>query len=96
MSKEFLERLFWACSDETEHYAVGMNLGEFYEKSGEIKHGWDCLAKAVDDLGLGPKDRDKVSSIAYTLTDAFEKQGFINGFRLGMKLAGELGEGAVV
>lgn len=94
MSKEFLERLFWACNDETQQYEEGMNLGELYEKSDEVKLGFNYLAKALNELDLGLKEKDKVSNIVYTLTDEFEKQGFINGFRLGMKLAGELGEGA--
>lgn len=32
MSKEFLERLYWACADETHHMEMGMNLGELYER----------------------------------------------------------------
>ena len=32
MSKEFLERLYWACADETCHMEMGLNLGELYER----------------------------------------------------------------
>lgn len=27
MNKEFLERLYWACADETRHMETGLNLG---------------------------------------------------------------------
>jgi len=43
-------------------------------------------------LNLTVDEKDLLETIGGEFALVYEKQGFINGFRLGMKLARELGE----
>ncbi|WP_161844244.1 hypothetical protein [Pseudoflavonifractor sp. 524-17] len=36
MKKEFLSRLYYACSDESPHYESGDNLGELYQRTADV------------------------------------------------------------
>lgn len=33
MSTDFLERLYWALTDEEQHQKTGLDLGELYERT---------------------------------------------------------------
>ena len=37
MSTDFLERLYWALTDEEQHQKTGLNLGELYERTPAVK-----------------------------------------------------------
>ncbi|MEL4861601.1 hypothetical protein AAEU42_10180 [Pseudoflavonifractor phocaeensis] len=92
MNKEFLERLYWACADESNVKADGTKLAEFYERIEEAENVSECFSKKVYALNLTVDEKDLLETIGGEFALVYEKQGFINGFRLGMKLARELGE----
>ena len=85
MNKEFLERLFLMCSDEGTRFAGGL-----YEQFSEADTAWDAVIKKLEEAGL--IDLDEIGNEISVLSVTYEKQGFVNGFSLGMKLAKELGE----
>lgn len=37
MSTDFLERLYWALTDEEQHQKTGLDLGELYERTPAVK-----------------------------------------------------------
>lgn len=90
MNNDFLKRLYWACSSEESCFEAGSSLCELYERIPDVKRAGkgyrDCLA------AIESKEKGKLDNFVYSLSDVREMQGFINGFRLGMKLAGELSE----
>lgn len=91
MNKEFLERLYWACADETRHMETGLNLGELYEHLSDTDGADHQLSEKLKKLKV---DQDTTEALENTITVAlwaYERNGFINGFRLGMKLVQELG-----
>lgn len=73
MSKEFMSRLFWACSDEEGHMADGLNLGELYERDGEAETAGYAFLDAVD--ALDKKTADKLTELYNEAVRAYEKQG---------------------
>lgn len=90
MSKEFLERLYWACADESFHMETGLNLGELYERLSDTNTADHQLSEKLKRLEM---DQDTSEALENTITVtlwAYERQGFINGLRLGVKLAQEL------
>lgn len=95
MNKEFLERLYWAVADEATHLEDGFNLSELYERDGEARAAASAISTAIGELNLTLREKTLLENLSGSVADAYEKQGFINGFRLGMKLAGELKEETV-
>lgn len=91
MSTDFLERLYWAVTDEDQHMKAGLDLGELYERTATAKRA-DCAFKErlADFQQLDESKAEKLDNCHTASCWAYEQQGFINGFRLGMKLAGEL------
>lgn len=91
-TNDFLSRLYWAVTAEENYFGDGMNLGELYERIPEAAAALDAFSKAVGRLGLGEVE-DELLGLYCSGYWANEKQGFINGFKLGMKLAqeGDLG-----
>lgn len=87
-TSDFLTRLYWAVTAEENYFGDGMNLGELYEKTPEEEMARDAFSKAIDRLGLREVE-DELLSLYCGGCGANEKQGFINGFKLGMKLAQE-------
>ena len=92
MNKEFLERLYWACTDENDYAADGTKLAELYERIDEASKADKCFDNELNRINISTVDKRALDSIRGSIAMAYEKQGFINGFRLGMKLAGELRE----
>lgn len=92
MNNDFLKRLFWACSDESASVADGLNLGELYQRIADTGKATHCFSEALCATGLPGKEKNLLDNISCSVAMAYEQQGFINGFRLGMKLAGELTE----
>lgn len=95
MNNDFLKRLYWACSDESANGADGTNFCEMYERIKETKSESRYFSEALYATGLTVSEKRKLESLNSSIAMVYEQQGFINGFRLGMKLAGELKEEAV-
>lgn len=91
MNNEFLSRLYWACSDEDMHLDDGMNLGEMYERTDSATAAYDQFSTVANELNISNVEKDMLGKLRYEACVAYEQQGFINGFRLGMKLAMEIG-----
>lgn len=91
-TNDFLTRLYWAATDEEGYYGDGLNLGELYERTEEEKGYRERFSELLDRLALG-QEEDEIMDAYTGGCIANEKQGFINGFRLGMKLAQEAGLG---
>lgn len=91
-TNDFLGRLYWAVTAEENYFGDGMNLGELYERTSEEEAARDAFQKALDRLGMREVE-DELLNLYCGGCWANEKQGFINGFKLGMKLAqeGDLG-----
>ena len=91
-TNDFLSRLYWAVTAEENYFGDGMNLGELYERIPEEAAVWDAFSKAMNHFGLREVE-DELTNLYREGCWANEKQGFINGFKLGMKLAqeGDLG-----
>ena len=92
MSNDCLTRLYWVCSNQEFSFDDGRNLGELWEETlGKAESGraFDDALSATDLCGT--EEEDEVYSAYIQARCAAEECGFINGFRLGMKLAGEVG-----
>jgi hypothetical protein len=84
MENEFLKLLYNVCSD------ADSDMGHLYERTDEAltsAHGFSDALYATT-LSADEKSALEVLNIEGRL--AYELQGFMNGFRLGMKLAREL------
>lgn len=98
MNYEFLKRLFASSSDEEGKYIAGPNLSELYDRLEDVAVAMQHFNEAVDRAVPGhPVAEDDVMSAAYEVANAYELQGFVNGFRLCTQMRRELyGEGAAV
>ena len=97
MSNDFLRRLYWACSSGLTPFTEdNCNLSLLYELTHGAREASGRLSDALREAKLDRETVDVIEELSGDEVAAYEEQGFINGFRLGMKLAGELGEGAVV
>ena len=88
MSNDILKRLYLACSSGVDCFADGRNLCELYERIAGVKPAEDAYRDYL--ATVEAEEKEKLDRLVYPLCDLREMQGFINGFRLGMKLAGEL------
>lgn len=91
MTRDFLMRLYWACSAEEASLADGRNLGKLYERTEATGEADCCFDEYLYTTNLTAEEKDALYNLSADAITAYEQQGFINGFRLGMKLAGELG-----
>ena len=91
MNNDFLSRLYWACSDTEMHLENGLNLGEMYERTNGAAIAYNQFSTVVNELSISNVEKDMLGSLRYDACVAYEQQGFINGFRLGIKLAMEIG-----
>lgn len=91
MNRDFIERLYWACSDTEQSMNDGMNLGELYVHTPAVKRADYAFQERLADFQQqDPSKAEKLDNCHVASCWAYEQQGFINGFRLGMKLAEEL------
>lgn len=92
MNLDFIKRLYWACTDRDGVVADGTRLFELYEHTGETGRVDRHFSEKL--YATGPSDDEKLllENIDASVAMAYEMQGFLNGFRLGVKLAGELRE----
>ncbi len=88
---DFLNRLYMACSmergDWTFAEGLGLNLGEFYRRDPEINACSRKLSDALHKVQMSGEDLVRIDTLCVESSIANERQGFINGFRLGLKLA---------
>ncbi len=93
MSTEFLRRLFAACSDDGGNgWQDGLNLSELYERIEDTAEAERVLGEACEKARPAPDVDADIFSAAYSFFSAYERQGFINSFRLCARLGRELGE----
>jgi len=90
MSIEFLKRLYWACTDENRHAADERNLNEMYQRIADTGTADQAFREACEKANLDPDAKESISSASVKAIDAYEQQGFINGFRLCTRLVQEL------
>lgn len=90
MNLDFLKRLYWACSDQDHAFSDGMDLGELYERTEDTARATAHFNEKLLAAELATDERDTLGCLNTSTADAYEQQGFINGFRIGMKLAEEL------
>lgn len=97
MSNDFLRRLYLACSSGIAPFTEdNCNLLPLYEQTQEAQEASERFCEALRASGLDGETMGTIEDLSGDEFVAVECQGFINGFRLGMKLAGELGQGAGV
>lgn len=92
MNQDFIKRLYWACTDRDGADADGTRLFELYERTEEVKKVDHTFSEKLFATGLSDDEKRLLENIDASVAMAYEMQGFLNGFRLGMKLAGELRE----
>lgn len=92
MNIDFLTRLYWGCSDTEMVAQSDLSLGELYHRIQDTGSADHCFSDTLYAMELSAKDKKLLDNLNGSIAIAYEKQGFINGFRLGMKLARELRE----
>ena len=90
MNYEFLSRLYYACTDENEMLGAGLNLSELYEQLGEVETAEQAFNEKLERLPVSEQEQEEVYDLQVELYRAYEKQGFINGFRIAMMMGQEL------
>lgn len=88
MNYEFLSRLYWACTDMEQGLCDGLNLSELYQHMEESKSASDALDEYMERYSAD--EQNAVHSLNFNICNAYEKQGFINGFRIAMMMGQEL------
>ena len=91
MNTDFLTRLWWACSSESDFYhGEGMNLCEMYEHTEEKRQALRSFEEVVESIGLPMEQHNQIDDASEDTLNAAELQGFINGWRLCAMLQGEV------
>lgn len=91
MKLNFLSRLYYARSDEDRHSKDGTNLGELYQQIADVDTAEQLCAIQLEAAKLSADAQETLESRVTAVCRAYEQQGFINGFRLGLMLSRELG-----
>ena len=91
MNYEFLSRLYWACADENQMLGAGMNFSELYERTEEAGAALGAFDEYMKRYSVD--EQNEVYDLKCDLFTAYEKQGFINGFRIAMMMGQELAKG---
>ena len=87
----FLDCLFWAASNETSS-CPDEQISSMYQELEELKNSEAILCKLLTDAGLTGEAQNRVLPCWRHFHGEYERQGFVNGVRLGLTLAGELRE----
>lgn len=92
MNRDFIERLYWALTDEEQHQKTGAwTWGSCTSGPPAVKRADHAFQEQLADLQQQDTSKaEKLDNCHVASCWAYEQQGFINGFRLGMKLAAEL------
>lgn len=86
--KSFLSILFYHASMEKSAPKEDRSLANLYERIPQTQTVWEPIESLIQ--GLEAETFNGIENAVAALADAFEQQGFINGFRLGMMLQAEL------
>lgn len=95
MGHDLLKRLFWAYSCQEHYSAPRLSLGELYEQIEDTDEASSRFSEALYATNLSVVETDRLDNMHVACFQAYELQGFINGFRLGKKLQEEAGYPAV-
>lgn len=95
MELDFLKRLFFACSNEEMSNSDGLNMGELYERNGDAETTYSKFIDKLYTTGLTEKEKEAMGNFCLVAATAYECQGFINGVRIGVKLAREVDMGGL-
>lgn len=87
MDMDFLKRLYMACSDDNCFFEAGLNLSELYQRIEDTETADRDFAEAVQATKLPVSDADSIWEATCAANIAYELQGFVNGFRLAMRIA---------
>ncbi len=88
MNQDILTLLYLACSLERVDWpyaAEGMNLGELYQRLPEVSELGHKFSDVLQEA-QSKEDLNQLDWLCCKLNIANEKQGFINGFRMAVKL----------
>lgn len=86
MDMELLKRLYMACSGDP-HNEVGLNLCELYQRIEDTETADRDFTEAVQSAKLPFSDAESILEATCAANIAYELQGFVNGFRLAMRIA---------
>ncbi len=88
MSEDFLKRLFWACCSEDSFVEDdSLNLGKLYERTEATETALGEISEfAMNFPNLNQNEVGELENLAGAAIRAYEEQGFINGFRMAMKM----------
>lgn len=86
---KFLDRMFFAVSSEFGNPCGDFQLNKLYTRMPAANEAFSIVDERLEALGV---DCDSISNELVELANAYELQGFVNGFRLCAKLAMELSE----
>lgn len=86
--QEFLPLLFYAVNAECGAPNAPRNLNRLYRRTQSTKKALSSIESRLQEMGVCAES-DFMDDIC-DLAEAYELQGFANGFRLGMMLQGEL------
>lgn len=87
MDMEFLKRLYMACSDDNAIFKAGMNLCELYQRLDDVEAADRDFTNTLDAAKLPFPVENCIVEASAAENIAYELQGFVNGFRLAMRIA---------
>lgn len=91
MDYGFSRRLYWLCSEQPDNgFQNGFNLSELYERIEETSKEDHSFTEVVEGTGLDSGRKRELEYACADVSNAYELQGFINGFRLCWILQGEM------
>ena len=90
MKTDLLERIFYSACAENGYPSEERRINQLYERMPQTKALWDPVEDLLEKTHVTSSVLDDFENAVAALADAFEQQGFINGFRLGMMLREEL------
>ncbi len=88
MNQDILKRMFWACCGVDSYIAdASLDLGTLYERNQDGETMVSRISNlATDSFHLGVEQVNELDTLVSEATSTFEEQGFINGFRMAVKL----------
>lgn len=92
MRADFLERVYLSASSGCFLPSLEGRLSGLWESLGTAEEAEGALLEALDGLKMDEETEERMTDLFYTASTERERQGFFNGFRMGMRLAGELAE----
>ena len=85
---KIISLIFYEASSEDSSPADDRKLSRLYKQTQLTRTAWTAAKALLLDLDTGRQN--DVENAVISLADAFEQQGFINGFRIGMMLRDEV------